>query len=221
MRPADPLPWRWRGRLPYAQALHEQRARRERILAGEAAEELWLLEHDRVITIGRRGAEGLAPPEVLEARGIPVVRTERGGLATWHGPGQLVAYLLVDAHGRGWGVRRFVHAVEQALIDWLGGLGVGASRREGLPGVWVGRDKIAALGLHFRRGVTLHGLAVNLQADLSDYSLFVPCGVTDGGVTSLARAGGPRLEVQAAAALLGPILADRLRSGAHPSPDSP
>lgn len=210
---ADPLPWQWRGRLPYAQALDEQRARRAAIQAGAAPEALWLLEHDPVITLGRRGAEGLAPPSALAARGVSVVQTERGGLATFHGPGQLVAYLMVDATGRGWGVRRFVVAIEDALIDWLAMMGVQAGRRAGLPGVWVGTDKIAALGLHFSRGVSMHGLAVNLTTDLSWFDLFVPCGVTDGGVTSVARQTGDAPDPKAASEALGPILADRLRSG--------
>lgn len=218
---ADPLDWRWRGRLPYAATLVEQRERRSAILAGSAPEEIWLLEHAPVITVGRRGAEGIAPDAVLAQRGVSVVRTERGGLATWHGPGQLVAYLLVNAVERGWGVRRLVHAVEQAVIDLLAALGVAAARRAGLPGVWVGADKIAAIGLHVRRGVTMHGLAVNLAPDLSWYDLFVPCGVTDGGVTSVARAGGRALDLEAAAALLGPILVDRLHSGRPSSTAAP
>jgi len=218
---AEPLGWSWRGRLPYPQALEQQRARRAAIQAGSAPEALWLLEHDPVITLGRRGAEGLAPPDQLAARGVDVVETERGGLATFHGPGQLVAYLLVDAHGRGWGVRRFVVAIEDALIAWLDTLGVSAGRRDGLPGVWVGTDKIAALGLHFSRGVSMHGLAVNLTTDLSWFDLFVPCGVTDGGVTSVAKLTGTSPDPKAASEALGPILADRLCSGALESAQRP
>jgi lipoyl(octanoyl) transferase len=218
---AEPLDWSWRGRVPYTQALQQQRARRAAIQSGAAPEALWLLEHDPVITLGRRGAEGLSPPDVLAARGVAVIETERGGLATFHGPGQLVAYLLVDAHGRGWGVRRFVAAIEDALITWLDTLGVRAGRRDGLPGVWSGTDKIAALGLHFSRGVSMHGLAVNLTTDLSWFDLFVPCGVTDGGVTSVAELTGNAPDPKTASELLGPILADRLSSGAAESVQRP
>lgn len=174
----------WLGRVPYREALARQRARREAVIAG-APEALWLLEHDPVVTTGRRDAGDL-DAEALARAGIDLVATERGGLATWHGPGQLVGYLIVDLHRRRLGVRGLVTALEQGLIDWLGAQGVAAGRREGYPGVWVGRDKIAALGLHFRLGVSLHGFALNLTNDLDGFARIVPCGITDGGVTRLA-----------------------------------
>lgn len=183
--------WAWLGRVPYASALERQRARREAILAGEATEVLWALEHDPVVTTGRRPAsldEGR-----LRAAGLDVVATERGGLATWHGPGQLVVYALIDAARRGLGPRALVCALEKGVIDWLGARGVRATTRPGFPGVWIpspappsGLDKICAVGLHFRRGVSMHGLALNLSPDLRAFSLFTPCGVSDAGVTSLA-----------------------------------
>jgi len=113
------------------------------------------------------------------------VRTERGGLATWHGPGQLVGYLIVDSGRRRLGVKRTVRGVEEALIVWLRGIGILASRRPEYPGVWVGGDKVAAVGMHFRRGISMHGFALNLCPDLSGYDGIVPCGIVDGGVTSV------------------------------------
>lgn len=181
--------WSWLGRVPYADAHRAQQAWRERVLDGTAPSALWLLEHDPVVTVGLRPAPGTPPPDILAGHGIDWHQTERGGLATYHGPGQLVGYLLADVSTLGLGVRRTVEALEEALIDWLAEQGVAAGRRPGAPGVWVGRDKIAAIGLHFKRHldrhVSMHGFALNLRTDLAPYGLIVPCGITDGGVTSL------------------------------------
>jgi lipoyl(octanoyl) transferase len=171
----------WLGRVPYAEALERQRQRREAIVAGQAPEALWLLEHEPVITTGRRAVDLDS-----ERLGVPVIQTERGGLATYHGPGQLVGYLLLDIGRRGGSVRGTVCAVEAGLIDWLRPQ-LMTGRREGYPGVWVGRDKIAAIGLHFRRGVSMHGFALNLTVELERFQGFSPCGIEDGGVTSLQR----------------------------------
>jgi lipoyl(octanoyl) transferase len=187
------LPWQWLGRVPYGEALRLQRERREAVLDGRDGPVLFLLEHDPVVTVGRRGAVGVPPPDFLRARGVDYFETERGGLATYHGPGQLVGYLICDIRTFGIGVRECVAALEQGLIDWLASQGIEGGRREGYPGAWVGRDKIAAIGLHFSRSVSMHGFALNLTTDLSPYRLIVPCGITDGGVTSLERLLGPGL----------------------------
>lgn len=175
------------GRVAYRHALRLQRLRREAVVRGDAPEVLWLLEHDPVVTLGRRAAKDERLVASLRAQRRDVVATERGGLATAHGPGQLVGYPIVHLRRRGWHVRRVVHGLEEGLIRWLGGQGIAARRREGWPGVWVGDDKIAALGLHVSRDVTLHGFALNLQPDLGLFDGFAPCGVTEGGVTSVAR----------------------------------
>ena len=182
----------WLGRLPYLEALEAQRARRDAIVEGRAHEALWALEHDPVITTGRRPPAGLPDEAALTAQGVALVHTERGGLATWHGPGQLVIYALIDAAGRGLGVKGLVEALEGAVIAWAEAQGVAATRREGFPGVWApstsapaGLDKLCAVGLHFRRGVSMHGLALNLRPSLDAFKLFTPCGVSDAGVTSL------------------------------------
>jgi lipoyl(octanoyl) transferase len=207
MRPEDGPELLWLGRVPYAEALQRQRERREAIVAGQAREALWLLEHDPVITTGRRAVDGLDPARL----GMEVVQTERGGLATYHGPGQLVGYLLLDVGSRGGSVRGTVCAVEAGLMAWLDErLPRPAARREGHPGVWVGKDKIAAIGLHFRRGVSMHGFALNLTVDLERFRGFVPCGVEDGGVTSLQR------ELGRSAASLGRSAASLGRSPGPP-----
>ena len=211
------LAWRWRGRIGYEQALLEQRDHRDGILAGTQTEEVWLLEHDSVVTLGKRGAEGV-DGEALAAQGIPVVQTERGGLATYHGPGQLVVYPLVNLAKRGWGVRAFVHALEAETMAWLSELGVDAGRRAGAPGVWVAGDKVAAVGLHIRKGVSAHGLSLNLTTSLLPYGHFIPCGIRDAGVTSLHLLGGDPWETEVAAMVLGPRFARRLGG---PDPEGP
>jgi lipoyl(octanoyl) transferase len=173
--------------VPYEVAWARQRALRAEILAGQGTEQLALLEHRAVVTFGKREAPGNPDPEALRAQGVDVFKTERGGLATWHGPGQLVGYLLLDCGRRGLGVRRLVERLEDGLIAYLGGLGVMAGRREGYPGVWVGDDKIAALGLHLQRGVTMHGFALNLRLGPEAFAGILPCGITEGGVASLDR----------------------------------
>lgn len=173
----------WLGRVPYGPTLAAQREYRGRVAAGEAPEALWLLEHDPVITTGRRVVQDLPPAEVLSAAGYDLHVTERGGLATCHEPGQLVGYLFVDA--RSIGVRRLVEAIEEGLIHWLRAQGAAAGRREGYPGVWVAAEKLAAIGIHVGRGVSMHGFALNLVNDRRGFSLITPCGIHDGGVGSV------------------------------------
>lgn len=199
--------WRWLGRVPYAEALAAQRAHREALAEGRGAEEVWLLEHDPVVTTGRRGVDDLDPARIAAA-GYALHATERGGFATCHEPGQLVGYVLIDA--RDIGVRRTVAAIEAAVAEWLLLQGVAAGPREGYPGVWVGSDKICAVGLHFRAGLTLHGFALNLVNDLRGFGLITPCGIRDGGVTSLGRLvpGAPAPEE--VATTIGEIVVGRL-----------
>lgn len=206
------LAWEWLGRRAHAPVWFAQRARRQAILSGDAAEVIWLVEHPPTVTVGRRPAVGTPTAAELAARGLDYSRTERGGLATWHGPGQLVAYPVVDLGARRLGVRRFVALLEDVIIEWLATLGVLAGRRAGAPGVWAGGDKIAAVGIHIRRGVSIHGLAVNITPDLSAFDNIVPCGITDAGVTSVAAMGGTVMVLPEAAAQLGFLLARRLQS---------
>lgn len=146
-----------------------------------AADEIWLLEHPPVFTQGQSGkAEHL-----LRDVGIPVVQIDRGGQITYHGPGQIVVYLLIDLRRRDIKVRELVRKMEQALIDLLAEYGIAAQRLEGAPGVYVGGTKIAALGLRVKRGCSFHGLALNVDMDLSPYQAINPCGYAGMAVTQM------------------------------------
>jgi lipoyl(octanoyl) transferase len=152
----------------------------------DAVDELWLVEHDPVFTLGQAGK----PEHVLAAGDIPVVQTNRGGQVTYHGPGQIVAYPLVDLRRIGIGVREFVHRIEQAMIDTMATWQVQAVRKEGAPGVYVKGEKIGALGLRVRRGCTFHGLAFNIDMKLEPFLRINPCGYHGLQVTSLLNCGG-------------------------------
>ncbi len=191
---------RWLGRTEYGGALAAQRAHRTALMEGRTGEELWLLEHDPVITTGRRAVGDLDAGRLASA-GFALHATERGGLATCHEPGQLVGYLLIDA--RSLGVRRTVAALERGIAAWLAEVGVTAGPRQGYPGVWVGTDKICAIGLHVQGGHTLHGFALNLCNDLRGFALITPCGIVDGGVTTLERVLGSAPAPAEAAASVG------------------
>ena len=143
--------------------------------------EIWLLEHPPVFTLGLAGK----PEHVLNAGDIPVIQTDRGGQVTYHGPGQLVVYLLLDLRRRGLGVRELVRRMEAALISLLAGYDIRAERKVGAPGVYVNGAKIAALGLRVRRGASYHGLALNVDMDLEPFSRINPCGYPGLAVTQL------------------------------------
>jgi lipoyl(octanoyl) transferase len=208
----NPLPTpAWRGCVDYRRGLHEQRVRRAYILAG-GAEAFWLLTHPEVVTLGRRSVSQVPSAEWLRGRGADLVVTERGGLATWHGPGQLVGYTLLDIGRRGIGTRLFVCAVEQGLIDWLSTQGLVASRREGLHGVWVADRKIGAIGLHVSRGVTMHGFALNLHPDLTALDGFVPCGISGVRTTSVLQETGRSTAVSRVASDVGQHVLSAIRA---------
>ncbi len=216
--PPSPPTWRWLGTVPYRRALEQQRAHRQAVLEGRAQPELWLLEHPPVVTEGRRTPPIPTPVSLLAQHGIDWVRTERGGLATYHGPGQLVGYLIADIDQLRLSVKQTVAALEQGLIDWLAERSITASRRPEYPGVWVGRAKIGAVGLHFQRRVSMHGFALNLTTPLAPFSLIVPCGISDGEVTTLAQLVGeaaPR-PAEAAPSVAANILSALTDPGACP-----
>src|SRR4051812_33810132 len=163
----------WLGRVPYREAWALQKELVAARGAGAIGDQLLLLEHDAVLTIGKHGDERhvLAPTDELARRGIEVVRVERGGEVTYHGPGQLVAYPILRLADRGLLVRPLVRALEAAMIETCGALGVAAQRRDGEPGCWVGADspfprKIGALGLRIEHGVSYHGIALNVEPRL-------------------------------------------------------
>ena len=179
-RSAPPAPRvRKLGRIEYAAALAAMRTFTEQ-RAGDTPDELWLLEHPAVYTLGL-GADAAHGPRAVND--IPVVRAERGGQITYHGPGQLVVYTLVDIARRSIGVREYVRLLEQAVIDLLDAHAVPAARRPGAPGVYVGAAKVAALGIRITRGRALHGLALNVDMDLAPFRAIDPCGYPGLAVT--------------------------------------
>lgn len=177
------------GLTDYEAALRQMEARNGAIAERKAREQVWLLEHDHVYTAGTSADRR----ELLDAGGVPVFETGRGGRYTYHGPGQRVGYVMLDLGQRGRDVRAFVMALESWLIATLAGLGVAARLAEGRIGLWVdtpsGEAKIAAIGLRVRRWVTMHGFAVNLDPDLLRFAGIVPCGIAEHGVTSMAALG--------------------------------
>ena len=155
---------------------------------GSLSDTLLLLEHPHTFTLGRRGkgSDVLLGDDALERLGIKVCRVDRGGEVTYHGPGQIVGYPIVDIRPLG-GPVRYVRTLEVVLINALRDFGLEAERDEGLTGVWVGQEKIAAIGVKVSRGITTHGFALNVNPDLSYFQHIVPCGIQDGGVTSMER----------------------------------
>ena len=177
------------GLAPYEATVTAMAAPAAAIRNGGAGEEVWLLEHHSVLT----GGTSSRPEDLMNPGGIPVHRTGRGGQWTWHGPGQRVAYVMLDLQRRQPDVRAYVHALEGWIIDVLASFGIDGQRRDGHPGIWVdgdGRmDKVAAIGVRISRWVTWHGIAVNLDPSMDGFGAIIPCGVHDGGVTSLRRLG--------------------------------
>jgi len=168
----QPLIVRQLGLVPYVPAWEDMRAYTQQRSA-QTPDELWLLEHPPVYTVGIAGKPEHWP---RIDNGIPVVRTDRGGQITYHGPGQLVAYLLLDLRRRGLTIRPLVRLMEQAVINLLAGYGIAAQGRADAPGVYVGAAKIAALGLRVKNGCCYHGLALNVDIDLSPFHAINPCG---------------------------------------------
>ncbi len=181
------------------------------------------MEHLPVVTEGRRAPPIPTPVSVLAQRGIDWVRTERGGLATYHGPGQLVGYLICDISRLGLSIKATVASLEQGIMSWMGEHGLGSRRRPGYPGVWIARAKIAAVGMNFQRNVSMHGFAINLTVDLEPYSLIVPCGITDGQITSLEALVGERAPTpaQAAPSVASHVLDALTTASLAPLPGSP
>jgi len=175
------------GRVGYADALAIQETMLAEVQEGGADDMLLLLEHPPVFTLGRNAAESnvLVSPARAAELGIGIVRTNRGGDVTYHGPGQLVGYPILRLKERGLTVVGYVDALEKMLMAALMDFGIATSSDSRRRGVWVGRDKIAAIGVRVSRGVSMHGFALNVGVDLTPYSYIVPCGLRDCGVTSL------------------------------------
>jgi lipoate-protein ligase B len=236
--PPSVIAARWLGRMPYRDAWELQKRLARARADGGIGDQLLLLEHPAVLTLGRNADEGhvLAPEAALAARGIELLRVERGGEVTYHGPGQLVAYPIVNLADRGLLLRPYVRALEAALAATSAALGVAAGRRDGHPGCWVDPEgpiprKIGALGVRVERGVAYHGVALNVTVDLADFGLIDPCGMPGLTSTSVARELGRVAEppttasvadaatrfASALASLLGTRLEGRLPPDADPA----
>jgi len=193
-----PLDVRYLGRLNYADALVLQRSLVEDRRAGRVPDLLLLVEHPDVITLGVKGDGGraniTATAETLAALGVDVFEAGRGGDVTYHGPGQVVAYPIIDLKPDRCDVHRYVRDIEEVMIRVCAGYGVSAGRVAGLTGVWVGDNKIGAIGIRISRWITSHGLAFNVSTDLSRFDLIVPCGIAGRGVTSLESETGRKLD---------------------------
>ena len=203
------------GSVLYPAAYDWQRRLHARRVAGEIPDVLLLMEHPHVYSLGRRFSPEhlLAEPEELRRRGIDVCEADRGGSITYHGPGQLVAYPVVDlrtAGGRHPDVIAYLRLLEGAILDTTGGYGIEAGLRPGLTGVWVGRRKLAAIGVNVSRGVSKHGVALNVSTDLSYFDAMVPCGIPGAGVTSMERLLGRKVPLDEVAELMSVHLARRL-----------
>ena len=192
------------GVVPYAAAAEMQCALVEERRAGRVPDLLLLLEHPHVVTLGVKREQArshlVAAPELMGARGVEVHESGRGGDVTYHGPGQLVGYPILDLRPDRCDVHRYVRDLEEVMIRAAGDFGIRAGRVTGLTGTWVGADKLGAIGVRIARWITSHGFAFNVTTDLEYFKLIVPCGIPDRGVTSLARLVGHPVEMEAAEA---------------------
>ena len=189
------------GIVGYADALDLQKRLVEQRKAGEIPDQLLLLQHPPVITLGVKARHDrshvLATAAELEARGVELFETGRGGDVTYHGPGQLVGYPILDLNPDRRDVHRYVRDIEDAMIRTAAAFGLTAGRVPGLSGAWVGDDKLAAIGVRIARWITSHGFALNVTTDLAHFNLIVPCGIVGKGVTSLERLLGRPVAMQA------------------------
>ena len=198
--PTRTLTVRRLGVVPYADAWELQKALHQERVEGKIGDQLLLLSHPHVLTVGSRAGkpnpwENLqADRAVLEALGVQLVEADRGGDITWHGPGQLVGYPIVGLDDYGRDVKRYVNNLEAANSLALRAFGIASGRREGFPGVWIGDNKITAIGARIRKWVTMHGFALNMRGPLEGFGWIVPCGLEGKGVTSVERQLGVALD---------------------------
>ncbi len=182
---------------PYKEVWDLQKKLHDLRVRGEIPDVFILVEHNPVITIGRNaGFDNLkVPPEALREKGVELYKIERGGDVTYHGPGQLVGYPIFYIRQALAGIKGFIRNMEKALIKAVSHFGIEATVKEGLPGIWVGNDKLAAIGVAVKRWVTFHGFALNVNTDLSYFDLIVPCGLRDKGVTSMEKLLGRKVDM--------------------------
>ena len=209
------------GRVGYAEAADLQERCARLLKDGGTVERLLLLEHPPVITLGRnaRSADVLHDEATLESLGVTVHETNRGGQVTYHGPGQLVGYPILDLSPDRRDVARYLRDLEEVLIRTLSLFGIAAGRAPGITGVWVGPEKIASLGVHLSRWVTTHGFALNVNTDLSRFGLIVPCGLRGAAVTSMQRLLGRAIPLEEVGAAVVPVFGEVF--GREMAPGSP
>ena len=188
------------GIVPYEEALDRQYQIAGEVQAGERSDTVLFLEHTPVFTLGKRGGRDnlTVSDEFLGERGVAIVETERGGNITYHGPGQLVVYPIINLQATGLGVADYVERLEEIMLRTAADCGIEAGRNAKNRGVWIGNNKLGSIGIAVKRGVTLHGLALNVVTDLTPFSWINPCGLTDVGVISLARAGAADCSMEGA-----------------------
>jgi lipoyl(octanoyl) transferase len=198
------------GRVPYAEGLQIQEQLVAERQAGRIVDVLLLLEHEPVFTMGRnaRAENVLLSPEALRSRGFQIFETGRGGDVTYHGPGQVVGYPILELPTERRDVHRYVRDLEEVMIRACAEYGITADRIAGKTGAWVGKEKIGAIGVRIARWVTSHGFALNVTNDLDPFALIVPCGIRDHGVTSLSRLLGREVAVDEVARRLAAHVAD-------------
>jgi lipoate-protein ligase B len=197
MPPSNTCRATWLGTVDYLEARELQIALLEKVHAGAEPNTMLLLEHPHVYTKGRlsKQTDVLLPEEELAKNGIPVYETDRGGQVTYHGPGQLVVYPIINLREWG-GPVKYVRALEQVVIATLAEMGITANCESGNTGVWTDHGKIAAIGVKISRGIAFHGLALNVNTDLSLYENIIPCGITDRSVTSMAAILGEPVDLE-------------------------
>jgi lipoyl(octanoyl) transferase len=200
---------RWLGRMGYEEALDlQEEIVRCKLAEPQSADELLLLEHDPVYTMGRNPDRSSLGQSALLPH--PVVHINRGGQATYHGPGQLVGYPILDLRSRGQDLHRYLRVIEEVLIDALASWDVCGHRSEGLTGVWVGDRKIASIGVGVRRWTTMHGFALNVRGDLKAFEHITPCGIAGVRMTSVSLEAGLEVSPEEVASRVGEIFLDRL-----------
>ena len=209
---SDPCVARWLGRVRFLPAWELQRRVHRLVSDGHLANQLLLLEHPHVYTLGRRAvrADVLAGPEFLARHGVEVHDVDRGGQVTYHGPGQLVGYPIADLRRWGGGPLQYVRALEKALVATLREFDIEAGSADRPTGVWVGDAKVAAIGVRVSRGVTMHGFALNVDPDLSFFEQIVPCGMPDVRVSSMSALAAGAVSVEEVVPVLGRCLGESL-----------
>jgi lipoyl(octanoyl) transferase len=192
--------WKYLNKISYKDGLRIQEGAHEKIKHSipKPGGYLFLLEHYPVITNGRFGSDDnfVLPISQIEKLGIEVYKSERGGDLTYHGPGQLVAYPIINLRAFNLGVKAYIASLEQVIINLLSDFAINSCRRDGYPGVWTDTEKIASIGVSVKNGITMHGSALNVSTDLNSFSMIVPCGIKDTQVTSMEKTLGSKVSMQ-------------------------